>query len=221
METVDERRSCYGSSTAAVAAARLGRALGEVGRIAKTIFLLAYLDDRAYRRRILSQINRGEARHALARKVFTATTVSCTISTARARRTSSAPGIVVDAIALWNTRYMVGALGLPPCQRGPRPGRGCRTPLTPTPPPHQSPRSLLLHPLRRRRQRRTGQPSVRRFLDRFSVQSLPGPSSSRPSRPAATTGSSCPSRLHVHRRREQHLSLTASTRTTMPGNPVP
>ncbi len=48
------------------AVARAPRALAEVGRIAKTVFLLAYLDDEAYRRRI----NWGEARHALARKAF-------------------------------------------------------------------------------------------------------------------------------------------------------
>ncbi len=69
----------------------LGRTLAEVGRIAKTIFLLAYLDDEAYRRRILTQINRGEARHALAARSSTATAVNCTSPTGRARRTSSAP----------------------------------------------------------------------------------------------------------------------------------
>jgi TnpA family transposase len=45
----------------------LGRAIGELGRIYKTRYLLAYLDDEGYRRRILTQLNRGEARHSLAR----------------------------------------------------------------------------------------------------------------------------------------------------------
>lgn len=48
----------------------LVRAIAELGRIAKTLFLLAYVDDEAYRRRILVQLNRGEARHRLARAVF-------------------------------------------------------------------------------------------------------------------------------------------------------
>ena len=45
----------------------LGRAIAELGRIAKTLYLLAYLDDETYRRRILTQLNRTESRHALAR----------------------------------------------------------------------------------------------------------------------------------------------------------
>ncbi len=48
----------------------LTRAIAEVGRIAKTLYLLAYLDDESYRRRILTQLNRGETRHTLARVVF-------------------------------------------------------------------------------------------------------------------------------------------------------
>jgi hypothetical protein len=44
-------------------------AIAELGRIAKTILLLAYIDDEAYRRRILVQLNRGEVRHRLGRAV--------------------------------------------------------------------------------------------------------------------------------------------------------
>ena len=33
-----------------------GRAIAELGRIAKTLYLLAYLDDEPYRRRILTQL---------------------------------------------------------------------------------------------------------------------------------------------------------------------
>ena len=42
----------------------LSKAIGELGRIAKTLYLLAYIDDEAYRRRILTQLNRGESRHS-------------------------------------------------------------------------------------------------------------------------------------------------------------
>lgn len=48
----------------------LGRAIGEFGRIFKTRYLLAFLDDEGYRRRIFTQLNRGESRHSLARAVF-------------------------------------------------------------------------------------------------------------------------------------------------------
>jgi TnpA family transposase len=49
--------------------ASLARALQHVGRAAKTIHLLDYCNDQPFRRRILTQLNRGESRHALARDV--------------------------------------------------------------------------------------------------------------------------------------------------------
>ena len=48
----------------------LARALAALGRIPKTLYMLAYVDDEHYRRRILTQLNRGENRHSLARAVF-------------------------------------------------------------------------------------------------------------------------------------------------------
>jgi TnpA family transposase len=48
----------------------LGRAIGELGRIFKTKHNLTYIDDEAYRRKILTQLNRGESRHSLARAVW-------------------------------------------------------------------------------------------------------------------------------------------------------
>lgn len=44
--------------------------LSGLGRAEKTLYLLAYVHDEAYRRRILVQLNRGEGRHALARALF-------------------------------------------------------------------------------------------------------------------------------------------------------
>jgi TnpA family transposase len=41
----------------------------ELGRANKTLYLLKYLDDEDYRRRILTQLNRGESRHAVARSI--------------------------------------------------------------------------------------------------------------------------------------------------------
>ncbi|MBQ0219479.1 Tn3 family transposase, partial [Alcaligenes faecalis] len=38
----------------------LTQAIIEVGRINKTLYLLNYIDDEDYRRRILTQLNRGE-----------------------------------------------------------------------------------------------------------------------------------------------------------------
>ena len=38
--------------------------------MAKTLYLLNYLNDEVCRRRILTQLNRGESRHAVARAIF-------------------------------------------------------------------------------------------------------------------------------------------------------
>ena len=48
----------------------LARAIAELGRIAKSLYLLNYIDDEHYRRRIQNQLNRGEGRHSVARHVF-------------------------------------------------------------------------------------------------------------------------------------------------------
>jgi TnpA family transposase len=89
----------------------LGRAVAELGRVEKTLYLLAYVQDENYRRRILVQLNRGEGRHALARAVFHGKKGEL-----RQRYREGiedqlgALGLVVNALALWNTRYLQQAL---------------------------------------------------------------------------------------------------------------
>ena len=48
----------------------LALALREVGRIERTLFMLAWLEDPALRRRVTAGLNKGEARNSLARAVF-------------------------------------------------------------------------------------------------------------------------------------------------------
>ena len=48
---------------------KLAQAVAEVGRMDKTIHSLTYVDDESKRRRTLTQLNRGEDRHKLARAV--------------------------------------------------------------------------------------------------------------------------------------------------------
>ena len=48
----------------------LTRAISELGRVAKTLYLLSYVDDETYRRRILTQLNRGEVATGVARAIF-------------------------------------------------------------------------------------------------------------------------------------------------------
>jgi len=89
----------------------LARAIVELGRIAKTLFLLAYVDDETYRRRILVQLNRGEGRHRLARAVFHGQRGELRQRYREGQEDQlSALGLVINAIILWNTRYMERAL---------------------------------------------------------------------------------------------------------------
>ena len=48
----------------------LAKALTALGRVVKTIFILRYLQDEMLRDRVQLQLNRGEARHRLARRLF-------------------------------------------------------------------------------------------------------------------------------------------------------
>ena len=89
----------------------LARAVGEVGRIAKTVYLLAYLDDESFRRRILIQLNRGEGRHDLARVVFHGQRGELRQKYREGQEDQlGALGLVLNMLVIWNTRYMALAL---------------------------------------------------------------------------------------------------------------
>jgi TnpA family transposase len=89
----------------------LARAIGEIGRVAKSLFLLSYIDDEAYRRRILIQLNKGESRHSLARKVFYGRKGEIRQRYREGQEEQlNALGLVVNAVILWNTIYMNRAL---------------------------------------------------------------------------------------------------------------
>jgi len=84
----------------------LGRAVAEYGRIAKSLFLLSYLDDGRYRRRGLHQINRQEGRHRLARAVFYGQKGELRQHYREGQEDQlSALGLVLNLLILWNTRY--------------------------------------------------------------------------------------------------------------------
>jgi TnpA family transposase len=93
-------------------ASTLARAIGEIGRIAKSLFLLAYVDDEAYRRRVLTQLNRGEERHRLAREVFYGRRGELRQRYREGQEDQlSALGLVLNVLVLWNTWYIDQALG--------------------------------------------------------------------------------------------------------------
>ena len=89
----------------------LARALAALGRIPKTLYMLAYVDDEHYRRRILTQLNRGESRHSVARAVFHGQRGELRQRYREGQEDQlGALGLVVNAIVLWNTLYMAVAL---------------------------------------------------------------------------------------------------------------
>lgn len=89
----------------------LGKAIGELGRIAKTLYLLNYVDDEAYRRRILTQLNRGEGRHSLARATFHGQKGEVRQKYREGQEDQLGTlGLVVNVLVLWNTFYLDAAL---------------------------------------------------------------------------------------------------------------
>lgn len=89
----------------------LGRAIGEFGRIYKTLYILKCLNDDNYRRDILTQLNRGETENGLERAVMYAKKGELYKSTREGQEDQlNALGLVSNAIVLWNTIYMEAAL---------------------------------------------------------------------------------------------------------------
>ena len=89
----------------------LTRAIGALGRIPRTLYMLSYIDDEHYRRRILTQLNRGEGRHSVARAVFHGQRGELRQRYREGQEDQlGALGLVVNAIVLWNTLYMEAAL---------------------------------------------------------------------------------------------------------------
>ena len=90
---------------------RLARALEELGRIIKTLYMLRYIDDAAYCRRILTQLNRGEGRHELARIISHGKRGELRQRYRDGQEDQlGALGLVVNAVILWNTIYMDATL---------------------------------------------------------------------------------------------------------------
>ncbi len=89
----------------------LTRALQEYGRLIKSIFVLKWYEDEAYRRRICTQLNKGEALHSLR--------ASFHIGNRGYIRRKDSEGLtnqvnclnlVTNAVITWNTVYMAAAI---------------------------------------------------------------------------------------------------------------
>jgi len=90
---------------------RLAQAIAEFGRIDKTLHTLTYIDDEAKRRATLTQLNRGEGRHSVARAVFHGKRGELRQHYREGQEDQlGALGLVLNMIVLWNTLYMESAL---------------------------------------------------------------------------------------------------------------
>jgi len=89
----------------------LAQAIIDLGRINKTMYLLNYIDDEDYRRRILTQLNRGEGRHKVARTICYGKRGEIRKAYREGQEDQlNALGLVTNAVVLWNTLYMQAAL---------------------------------------------------------------------------------------------------------------
>ena len=89
----------------------IAKAIGELGKITKTLYLLNYVDDEAYRRRILTQLNRGESRHSLARAIFYGRRGELRQRYREGQEEQLGTlGLVVNVLVLWNSYYMDAAI---------------------------------------------------------------------------------------------------------------
>jgi TnpA family transposase len=106
----------HGSVTASLMLRKLGSyprqnalaaALREFGKIERTLFLLSFISDSKFRRRINSGLNKGEAKNSLARAVFFNRLGELRDRTHENQRNrASGLNLVLAAIVLWNTVYL-------------------------------------------------------------------------------------------------------------------
>ena len=89
----------------------MAQAVAGFGRIEKTLHTLTYIDDEAKRRATLTQLNRGEGRHSVARAVFHGKRGELRQHYREGQEDQlGALGLVLNMIVLWNTIYMEAAL---------------------------------------------------------------------------------------------------------------
>lgn len=101
------------SPVVAVSASALGAAFAEYGRIDKTMHLLALVDpvDDTYRRLMNRQLTVQESRHRLARAICHGGRGQIRQAYCEGQEDQlAALGLVLNAVVLWNTRYLDAAV---------------------------------------------------------------------------------------------------------------
>ena len=110
-------------------------ALRELGRLERTLFMLDWIDEPELRRTTGQELNKGEARHSLARAVFIHRLGEIRDRTyENQQHRASGLNLLVTAIILWNTRYLERAVATlrqveeSPADPSVRAGLGARQP---------------------------------------------------------------------------------------------
>ena len=89
----------------------VARALKEMGRIEKTIFLLKYMSNESLRREILVGLNKGEAMNGLARALFFGKSGNLREKDLQDQlQRASCLNILLNVVVIWNTVYLSRAI---------------------------------------------------------------------------------------------------------------
>ena len=87
------------------------RGLEEYGRLLRTIDILSFISDPPHRHRVGQMLNKGEAVHSLARDVaYGQHGVLADHDFASQLNRATCLSLLINVIAVWNTRYMQAAL---------------------------------------------------------------------------------------------------------------
>jgi TnpA family transposase len=90
---------------------RLGRAIGELGRIAKALHLLSWIDSEQHRRATSIGLTRHEGRHAVARVIFHGNQGQLRQPYREGQEDQlGALGFALNALVVWNAQYMDDAI---------------------------------------------------------------------------------------------------------------
>jgi TnpA family transposase len=90
---------------------RLGRAIGELGRIAKTLHLLSWIDSEELRRAMSTGLTRHEGRHSVARVIFHGNQGELRQPYREGQEDQlGALGFALNALVVWNAQYMDDAI---------------------------------------------------------------------------------------------------------------
>ncbi|PEA26935.1 hypothetical protein CN923_04365 [Bacillus cereus] len=89
----------------------LAKAIREMGRVEKTLFILDYISSETLRRRIQKGLNKGEAMNALARAIFFGKHGELRERALQDQlQRASALNLIINAISIWNTVYLSRAI---------------------------------------------------------------------------------------------------------------